>query len=401
MGAPKTDTAFPWIGLLTLAGAIFVSVTSEFLPTGLLPDMAEGLGVPPSRIGLLVSVFAGTVVLSAAALTSVTRRFPRKPLVIIVLVVFALSNFLGALAPNYEVVVASRVLGGLAHGLFWAVVGAYPGHLVQKGRLARAVAITSAGGSAAFVLGVPAGTALGHLLGWRLAFTIVGVVILLLAVLVIRFLPPGEHRPPVLTGEIPIPLRKDPTARGVALVCTIILVIVIGQNLFYTYIVPFFTTVNGFPDDAVSLLLLVYGLAGAVGLLLVGMFGGRYPRLGLFSSAAFVALAVLVMGLLPREPVIVVAALVVWGAAFGGAPALLQTRVLHVASPQLRDVSAAFVTTSFNIGIGGGALIGSLMLDGWGLPVLPFADVAITVGAIALILVSDRVIRRRSATALS
>ncbi|GAA3733370.1 MFS transporter [Leifsonia bigeumensis] len=384
--------------MLTLAGAIFVSVTSEFLPTGLLPEMAEGLDVSQSRIGLLVSVFAGTVVLSAAPLTSLTRRLPRKPLIVIVLVAFAISNFIGAIAPSYEIVLASRVLGGLAHGLFWAVVGAYPGHLVQNGQLARAVAITAAGGSAAFVLGVPAGTALGHLLGWRLAFTIVGVVILLLAVLVIRFLPPVEHRQPVLTGEIPVPLRKDPTAFGVVLVCTITLVMMIGHNLYYTYIVPFFTTINGFPDDAVSLLLLVYGLAGAVGLLLVGLVGGRFPRLGLFSSAAFIVVAVLVMGLLPHAPVVVVIALVVWGAAFGGAPALLQTRVLQLASPQLRDVSAAFVTTSFNIGIGGGALIGSLMLDGWGLHTLPFADVVITLGAILLIAVSDRVIRRRFTT---
>jgi predicted MFS family arabinose efflux permease len=115
----------------------------------------------------------------------------------------------------------------------------------------------------------------------------------------------------------------------------------------------------------------------------------------------FVALAVLVLGLLPREPVVVVIALVVWGAAFGGAPALLQTRVLQLASPRLRDVSAAFVTTSFNIGIGGGALIGSLMLDGWGLHTLPFADVAVTVGTLVLIVVSDRVIRGRSAATLS
>ena len=143
MGVPKTDTTFPWLGLLTLGGAIFVSVTSEFLPTGLLPEMAEGLGVSQSRIGLLVTVFAGTVVLSAAPLTSLTRHLRRKPLIVIVLVAFAASNFMGALAPNYEVVVASRVLGGLAHGLFWAVVGAYPGHLVQKAQLARAVAITS------------------------------------------------------------------------------------------------------------------------------------------------------------------------------------------------------------------------------------------------------------------
>lgn len=397
MGVPKTDTAFPWIGLLTLGGAIFVSVTSEFLPTGLLPEMAEGLDVSQSRIGLLVTVFAGTVVLSAAPLTSLTQRFRRKPLIVIVLVAFAASNFMGALAPNYEVVVASRVLGGLAHGLFWAVVGAYPGHLVQKAQLARAVAITSAGASVAFVLGVPTGTALGHALGWRPAFTVVGVVILVLAVLVVKFLPAVDHIEHPKTGEIPLPMRKDPSVLGVVLICAITTVLMIGHNLFYTYIVPFFTAVNGFSPDAVSPLLLVYGLAGAVGLLLVGVYGGRFPRAGLVGGFALVAVAVLVMGLFPTSPWIVVAGLVVWGAAFGGAPALLQTRMLRTASKRLRDVSAAFFTTSFNIGIGGGALVGSLLLDGYGLQTLPFADVAITVCGILLIVVSDQVIRRRAA----
>lgn len=395
MRAPKDDTAFPWVGLLTLSGAIFVSVTSEFLPTGLLPEMAEGLGVSQSSIGLLVTFFAATVVVTAAPLTGLTRRLPRKPLVLVVLVTFAISNFIAALAPSYEVVVAARVLGGLAHGLFWAVVGAYPGHLVSRRQLARAVAVTSAGGSAAFVLGVPAGTALGHLLGWRLAFTITGVVILLLGVLVVRFLPPVDHRHPAVTGEIPVPLHRDRTLPGVVLVCVVTLVMIMGHNIYYTYIVPFFTTVNGFPNSAVSLLLLVYGLAGAVGLLLVGVFGGRFPRAGLIVSILFVALAVLTMGLLPGIPVVVIAALVIWGTAFGGAPALLQTRALQIASPQLRDVSSALVTTSFNVGIGGGALVGSLLLDGVGLGVLPFVDVAVTGACLLLVLVSDQVIRGR------
>ncbi|MEO6942616.1 MAG: MFS transporter [Terrimesophilobacter sp.] len=398
MRAPLTDTHFPWVGLLTLAGAIFIAVTSEFLPTGLLPEMAEGLGVPQTSIGLLISVFAATVVLSAAPLAGLTRRLPRKPLVIVVLITFAASNFLCAIAPTYEVMVAARILGGLSHGLFWAVVGAYPGHLVAKQHLARAVAITAAGGSAAFVLGVPAGTALGHLLDWRVAFAVVGAAVLVLVVLVWIFLPPVNHVQPLATGEIALPLRKDRTLRGVILVCVITTLIMVGHNLYYTYIVPYFTDVNGFSTDSVSILLLVYGISGAVGLVLVGVFGGRFPRVGLLASVGFVALAVLTTALFPTQQVVVVVALVVWGIAFGGAPALLQTRVLQIASPQLRDVSAALVTTSFNVGIGGGALIGSILLSGFGLGILPFADVAVVVGVLVLILVSDRVIRKRNVT---
>lgn len=393
MSASASDKDFPWTGLLTLAGAIFIAVTSEFLPTGLLPDMAEGLSVPQSSIGLLITVFAATVVATAAPLAGVTRRFPRKTLVLVVLITFAASNFLSAIAPNYEVMVASRVLGGLSHGLFWAVVGAYPAHLVAPRHLARAVAITSAGGSAAFVLGVPAGTALGHALGWRLAFTVVGIVVLILALLVLLFLPAVNHHLQLATGEIRLPLRKDRSWGGVLFVCVIIMLLMVGHNVYYTYIVPFLTEINGFPTESVSILLLIYGGAGAVGLLLVGIYGGRFPRAGLMLSVVVIALAVAVMATMPSATILVLVALVLWGAAFGGTPALLQTRVLQIASPQLRDVSAALVTTSFNVGIGGGALLGSLMLDGWGLAVLPYADLIVVGIVFVLIVVSEMYLR--------
>ncbi|MHB1171222.1 MAG: MFS transporter [Lacisediminihabitans sp.] len=400
MGASETRPGvapgFPWLALVILAGAIFVSVTSEFLPTGLLPQMADGLRVSESRIGLLVTVFATTVVLTAAPLTALTRRFGRKNLVVAVLVGFAVTNFLGAMAPNYEVMLLSRVLGGLAHGLFWAVVGAYAGHLVPKHQVARAVAVTGAGATLAFILGVPVGTALGHALGWRLAFTAVGATILLLMLLVLRFLPQVNHLEELATGEIPLPLRRDPTIFGVVVICVITTVLMIGQNLFYTYIVPYFIGAAGFAQGAVSLLLLAYGVAGAVGLLLFGFVGARFPRLSLVGGFVLVVFAVLLIGGFPRVSWLVVAALLLWGAAFGGTPALLQTRMLHTASARLRDVSAAYFTTAFNIGIGGGALVGGFLLDGYGLGTLPFVDVAVTVVGILLILLSDRILRQRA-----
>nr|MDQ2697664.1 MFS transporter [Actinomycetota bacterium] len=152
---------FPWVALIVIAATIFVSVTSEFLPTGILPDIAAELDVTESQVGFLVTLFAGTVVLSAAPLAILTRRFSRKGLVVVVMVLFLLSNVAAGLAPNYELLAAARVLGGLAHGLFWAIMGAYAAHLVPKKQLGRAVAITSSGATAAFVLGVPLGTALG------------------------------------------------------------------------------------------------------------------------------------------------------------------------------------------------------------------------------------------------
>jgi predicted MFS family arabinose efflux permease len=395
MGVPEaarpTRPAFPWLGLIILAAASFVSITSEFLPTGLLPQMAEGLSVSESRIGLLVSVFAATVVLTAAPLAALTVRFPRKHLVVVVLVAYALTNVLCAIAPNFEVMLAARVLGGVANGLFWAVVGAYTAHLVSGPQLARAVAVTGTGGALAFILGVPVGTAVGQLLGWRNAFAIVALAVVVLIALIALFLPAVNHRPTLATGEIALPARRDPTLRGVLVLCLITTVLITGQNIFYTFIVPFFTTAAGFPPAAVAPLLLGYGLGGAAGLAIVGLVGHRYPRGGLLVGFGIVAVAVLLMGVFPLVSWVVILAVLLWGAAIGGAPALLQTRLLAIVSVRLRDVSSAYMATSFNIGIGGGALIGSLLHDAFGVRVLPFVDIAFIALGLLLIVLTDRI----------
>ncbi len=387
MSAPTSQTAapaFPWIGLLTLAGAIFASVTSEFLPTGLLPDMARDLDVSISRAGLLVTIFAGTVVVATTPLAALTRKYSRKTLVIVVLLIIALANVLAAIAPTYEILVGARILGGLAHGLFWAVVAAYSAHLVPKHQLGRAVAITSGGASAAFVLGVPVGTALGHALDWRAAFMIIAAVVLLLALAVVKFLPPVNHHVTLRTGEIPLPLHKDRSITGVVLLCVVIVILVTGQNIFYTYIAPWLTDVALFPDTSVAFLLFLYGGAGAIGLVLAGFAADRFPKRGFIGAVAAVMVAVLVLALFSGNPVIVVSAFVVWGVAFGGIPAMLQTRMLNTASFRVRDLAAALQTTAFNVGIGGGALLGGVLLDGIGIGELPSVQIAFL--AVALLL---------------
>src|SRR6478609_11822755 len=120
----RTPSAFPWVGLIVLAGAVFLSVTSEMIPTGLLPDMSASLGVSEAQIGLLVTVFAFTVVVTSTPLTALTKRWPRHGLLIGILVVLGISNALTAIAPDYAFVVGSRVLGGVPHGMFWWIVGA-------------------------------------------------------------------------------------------------------------------------------------------------------------------------------------------------------------------------------------------------------------------------------------
>jgi predicted MFS family arabinose efflux permease len=404
--ASVASSSFPWVGLLTLAAAIFLSITSEMLPTGLLPEMSASLGVSESSVGLLVTWFAFTVVATSTTMAHLTRRMPRHGLVVAVLIVFAISNVITAFAPTYGLVVVSRVLGGLAHGLFWSVVGAYAAHLVPKEQIGRAVSITVAGGTLAFVFGVPLGTAAGHLIGWRMSFALLAVLMLIGAAVVWKFLPKVTHHAirdtdtNVTATQIPRAMRtkkaKDPTVSAVILICCITTVIMVGHYTFYTYIAPYLLNVLGVGTDGLAPLLFAFGIAGAVGLVLSGTVFGPRPQLGIMLAVIVSALGVTALAVFAANLPVAIAAFVLWGIAFGTFPPLLQTRMLHTASLRFRDTASAIYTTAFNAGIGGGALVGAVVLNAAGLEVLPFVYIGLLAAACVLLVVSDIVIRRRA-----
>ena len=394
MSAPTGDR-FPLFRLLVLAGAIFVSVSSEFLPTGLLPDIAADLNVSESRVGLLVTVFALTVVVSAAPLTLLTRRFSRKWLLVVLLGVFAVSNVIAAFATGYEMLAGARVLGGLAHGLFWAIASPYVSLLVAPTQLARAVSVTTGGGSFAFILGVPFTAAIGHAIGWRWTFGTMAILIVIFAVLTVILLPAVDHRVPkrqVLTTETGsiIAVTRDRSIVAVGIVAMTVLLIATGHNLFYTYIAPWAIAVGGVSGDHVSLLLLFYGIAGALGLLVAGLFGDRYPRLVLNVMVAALVVFILVTAVGARGLVPAIILMMLWSASFGGLPALFQTRALHAASARIRDLTGAIVTTAFNSAIGLGALFGGVVLDQLGIDVVPYVAAGVVAVGVVWVLATDR-----------
>ena len=411
MTAPRTTEAFPYFALVTVAIAIFLSVTTEMLPTGLLPEMSADLHVSESLIGITVSVFAFTVVVSTAPLTALTRRIPRHALVVTVLLVLAVSTVATASAPTYILLVAARIVGGLAHGVFWSVVGAYAAYLVPRDQVGRAVSITLGGGSLAFVLGVPLGTALGHAIGWRASFFVLGILLIIGAGFVYRFLPRVDHLAGAAvvgtaTGGITVlddefrqssVPRRDHSAMAVVFVCVITAIIMIGEYCFYTYVAPYLTRAVGLDASALSPALFAFGIAGAISLVIVASALGRRPRLGLMISLVVLLASVLLLGFVPRVLPVSLPAFFLWGLAIGILPPLLQTRMLHAAPARIRDTASAFYTTAFNVGIGGGALLGALLLGTLGLASLPFVFAGILVLSIVLVLTSDALLRQRPA----
>ena len=392
----ETTGRFPTAALLVLALAIFVNISIEMLPMGLVLPMSRDLGVAESAVGLLVSVFAFTVVISSTLLIRLTRSVPRHRLVIGVLMVFAVATIAGAFAPSYEWVVASRIVGGLAHGVFWTVVGAYAAYLVPKQQIGRAVAITSAGGSLAFVLGLPLSTLLGQAVGWRASFAVLGVACLVAAFSVWRVLPPVDHLADVATtetGSIALPVADpDKSVRGIVIAVVSTTLAMTGQYAFYTFIAPYLVQRALLPEAWLSPALLAYGLMGALAIALIAVWFGRHALAGVVGCMVLMLATMVVLALSTALP-LTFAAVLVWGLAMGALPPLLQTRVLHASSDRFLQPAMAWYTTGFNTGIGGGALVGALVLDRVGPGALPWV---LFIGvAVSLVLIGiDRALAR-------
>ena len=410
----------PIVALGSIAFATFISVTIEMLPTGLMHLMAPELGVTNAAIGLLMTVFAFTVVVTSTPLTHLTRRLPRHALLVGVLAVFALGSIGTAIAPTYELIVATRVFTGIAHGVFWAIVASYTALIAPPALLTKAVSITLGGGSAAYVLGVPIGTLLGQLFGWRLAFGALAALTLVVAVLLWRLLPRVDHLAaahdthavevqPAPTGPIaiveeygtrprPTPSPRLPRGLGrVIVICVLTGVIMLAQYAAYSYITPFVIDAIGMPEATLSLVLFGYGIASAVGTAITGLLWSHRRNLGFVVTFALMLGSVGVLALQP-VPWVAMVALVAWGLGMGFMPPLLQTTLLQAAPARIRDVSSALYTSGFNLGIGGGALVGGLILSSLGLGALmPFFLVVVGMSFATWIVLAARRARREAA----
>lgn len=355
----------PLAALLALATAGFITIMTEAMPAGLLPQMSSGLNVSQALIGQLITVYAFGSILAAIPLTIATRGWRRKPLLLSAVAGFAIANSITAVSELYWLSLIARFIAGVFAGLLWALLAGYASRMVAPHLQGRAITVAMLGAPLALSLGIPAGTLLGTLVGWRLSFAIMtGLTILL--VIWVRWLVPdfaGEragHR---------TPLRQVFTWPGVRPVLFVTLTYVVAHNLLYTYIAPFLQP-SGL-DATVDRVLLVFGLASVLGLWIVGVLIDRWLRELVLISAALFMLSALALGLWRDSPSVVYTAIAVWGLAFGAMPSLLQTASAKTAR-SAADSAQSMLVTLWNVGIAGGGLIGGLLLEDVGAGTFPW-----------------------------
>lgn len=369
-------------GLLSLALASCLAVTTEMLPVGVLPGMGESFHVADSVTGLLVSLYAVMVAALSVPLTLATARFARKPLLLLTLFCYALSNALVAVAPTFGVLAAGRTVGGVTHALFFSLCIGYVPRLVSGALVGRALAIATGGATAGFIVGVPLSTSLGTALGWRTSFGVLAGLSILTLLLVAKVLPHVSNDAPARPAE-------RPGARGaLGTVVASNSLTYLGQFTLYTFVSLLFLSAGARPSF-IGPLLLLCGVCGLAGLAYTASTLDKRPRRTTIVILAVVIVAIVALGagfplLMP-----VIAAAAVWNGAFGGVPSIYQACAVrtHAVTPEL---AGAWVNASANFGIAGGAAIGAALLPVTGLGGLPWVSAALIGSGLAMSLVSRR-----------
>lgn len=368
----------PWASLLALAMAAFITILTEALPAGLLPQMAQGLAVSEGWIGQTVTVYALGSLVAAIPLTAATQGVRRRPLLLVAIGGFVIANTLTTVSTSYLLTLVARFLAGVAAGLLWALLAGYADRLVPEHQRGRAIAIAMVGAPLALSLGVPAGTLLGSALGWRLCFGLMSLLALGLMLWVRFGLPDFAGQAAERRSSLGQVFRLP----GVRSVLFVVLAFVLAHNLLYTYIAPFLAAVG--MVERTDMVLLVFGAASLLGIWIVGVLIDTYLRWLTLASTVLFGLAALALGLAPERPVVVYAAIATWGLAFGGAATLFQTALARNAG-EAADVAQSMLVTVWNTAIAGGGVLGGLLLERLG--VGAFAPVLLGLLGLTLVVV--------------
>ncbi|GAA0584754.1 MFS transporter [Streptomyces crystallinus] len=371
-------SALPLGGLLTLAATAFTAVLTELLPAGLLPRMSGGLGVSEGRIGFLVTLYAAASFLSAIPLTALLRGLPRRTVLTGALAGLALADAVTALSFSYPLTCAARLLAGAMGGTLWAMLAGYGARMVPAERRGRAIAIVLSGITVALSLGVPLGTALAGAVGWRTGFAALAALAALLVLCALRYVPgfPGEPS----AGRTP--LRRIAALPGIRAVLSVTLLLLLGHQAVYTFLVAFAEDA-GFGRG--GLVLFVFGGSTVAGIWLAGALADRRPRATLLGALGLIAVVMAALGALGRVPAVLLVAVALWGAAFGGAPTLIQTALVDVSGPEHADVATSLQATVYNVGIAAGSLTGGVVLESAGAGALPWASLPLVIGAVLVV----------------
>lgn len=370
-----------WLPVIGLTFSTFIFNTSEFIPIGLLSDIASDFGITESNAGMLITVYAWVVALASLPLMLIFAKTESKKLMLSITALFAASHILSGISRDFYMLMISRIGVACAHAIFWSIVTPLAVSLAPEGKKATALGFVVSGSSIAMIVGLPLGRTVGILLGWRATFLIIaGLAAIILAVLAI-VLPKTAGDSSFSLRKLPA-LIKSPALLGIYLVTVITIT---GHFTGYSYIEPFLAQAAGFGDIWITLILTMFGIVGLVG---SWIFSRRYERNRKFFlsfAVAGIAVALLLMRVSAMNQATAVILCIFWGFAINFYNLSFQSEIIRNA-PQGTSVAMSIYSGIYNIGIGAGALAGGYVCSGLSVLYIGYAGGIIALAGCAIFL---------------
>ncbi|WP_432079729.1 MFS transporter [Streptomyces sp. YPW6] len=368
-----------WLAVLAVTLGIFSLMTSELLPVGLLTPVGRALDVSEGTAGLMVTVPGLVAAVSAPLVTVAAGHIDRRSVLVVLIGLMGAANLASAFATSFTVVLVARFLIGVSVGGFWSIAGGIALRLVPARHVARATAVIFGGVETASVLGVPGGTLIGDLGGWRTAFAAVGILGLV-SLACMLFLMPGVPAGRTVTfPALPQVFRGNAGVRvGIALT----FLVITGHFLAYTFVRPVLQG-DGVAESSISVLLLTFGVAGICGNFIAGALVTRHLRRCVTGISAVLTTAMVLLALAGTGAFSAGAVLVLWGLGYGAVPVTLQTWILD-AAPDATEAATSLYVSAFNLSIALGALLGGFAVDGIGTTSVLWTGAALTVPALSV-----------------
>lgn len=346
-----------YLRVFALGFSAFIFNTTEFVPVGLLTDIAKDFDVPLASAGWMLTIYAWIVASMSLPMMMLTSKMERKTLLLSVFTLFIVSHGFSVIAWNFEMLVASRIGIAFAHAVFWSITASIAIRVAPPGKKTLALSVLATGTSLAMVLGVPLGRIIGQWLGWRVTFGVIGVTALLIMFALFRLLPTLSSLFSGSMKKLPELLRK-PTLLGLYL---FIFLLFTAHYTAYSYIEPFVKVVGQVSENFTTFLLLLFGGAGILGSVIFGYWGERANTKLLVSNTAVVMLCMVLLLLSANSPWGVSTLLLLWGTALMIVCLAMQVKVLNI-DTNASDMIMSMFSGIINLGIGAGALIGAKVI---------------------------------------
>ncbi|MDO4430376.1 MAG: sugar transporter [Lonepinella koalarum] len=374
--------------VIALAFAAFIFNTTEFVPVALLSDIAQGFDIPVSQTGLMITLYAWIVSLMSLPLMLLTAKLERRSLLLKLFFLFVLSHALSALAWNYWILLMSRVGVAFSHSVFWSITASLAMRIAPKGKQTQALGMIAMGSALAMVLGLPLGRIVGQWLGWRVTFAVIGLSAFAIMLILAKLLPHLPSKNAGSLASLPL-LSKRPLLLSAFLVT---MLVVSAHFTAYSYIEPFVKQISGMGDNTVTAVLLVFGLAGFVAGFLFGRIYRFFPAKFITMALMIILFSLFTLFFVSQNLVLMFVLIFIWGMGISAVSLGLQMRVLQH-SPDATDVATAIFSGIYNIGIGGGALVGHQVMQYLGLEYIGFVGAILGVFAVFVFIITHLIYR--------